>query len=111
MKKRKNILRNHSGETIIEVIVAIGIVLIALFAFSTCVVISGKINNEVASQDKELYENIAEAQARNETTLDSSEKPCLNMKEIEDTDLDIQFEVNIYGTDIKSFSLKEEETP
>lgn len=111
MNRRKKIFRNQSGETIIEVIVSIGIVLIALFAFSTCVVTSGKINAQVAEQDKELYNELAAAQERKEPNLDLDQAPKIILTV--DGKL-INIPITIYGEDDKlnSFSLyKEEATP
>lgn len=123
MNRRKKIFRNQSGETIIEVIVSIGIVLIALFAFSTCVVTSGKINAQVAEQDKNLYANIARVQKRLKTDIqenpDDTDSPTIIIKGLGS---DIELKITIYEAkgnedengngvgELKSFSLYKEET-
>ncbi len=94
---------NKKGETIIEVIVSLVIIVVSLALFSMSAVVAGRINSKVSIMDKELYESIAEAESRTGTTSE------IILELIDDASPNLNIPIVIYDGEMKAFSVKEVE--
>lgn len=95
-------MMNKKGETIVEVVVSLVIIVVCLTLFTTSAVVAGRVNSNVSKMDKELYENIAEAEARTGTSVAFT----LQIKD-QDAPIQLDIPITIYNGDMKAFSLKE----
>lgn len=92
---------NQKGETIVEVIVSLVIIITSLTLFTMSAVVAGRINNKVSVMDKELYESIAQAESRTGTTSDTT------LELIDDSANSINIPITIYDGEMRAFSVKE----
>lgn len=106
MNRLAKLLRSKGGETIIEVIVSAVIVVASIGLFTTCALVSGRINARVAEQDAAMYQDIANAEGREGTAVDAT----LSLSAAGTDIADVQ--VKVYGDNMKAFAyVPEEETP